>query len=96
MKQETHKVKLSHKIKTIDDLLAKMEQLEAQVKQYQQAYDNIHDSLVRYEVLYKELIEALQSAKLQIEYLEEKYPKTGTSMQVLAMINHVLNKAKEI
>ena len=41
------------------------------------------------------LIKALEVCREQLKYLDEKFPKTGTTMQTLAIINHALNSVKE-
>jgi len=42
-----------------------------------------------------ELIEALEEAKLQLEYLDEKFKATGTTSFALAKVNNALKKSKE-
>ncbi len=42
----------------------------------------------------EDMYEALKEARLQIEYLHDKFKVTGTGNQVLAKIDHVLNKAE--
>ena len=41
-----------------------------------------------------DMYEALKEARLQIEYLHDKFKVTGTGNQVLVKIEHVLNKAE--
>jgi hypothetical protein len=45
--------------------------------------------------LITELVEALESAKLQLEYLDDKWTSTGTTAAELAKITAALAKARQ-
>lgn len=72
-------------MKTKEEILIdpKFEGLRPDIMEAMQEYSNQQNM---------ELIEALQEARAQLEYLDDKFQKTGTTASVLARISTILNK----
>jgi len=62
-------------------------------KEYREASDNaIH--LAKCWNMHEELVQAVEQAKMQIEYLHEKFQETGSGNAVLSKLDRVLEKAE--